>query len=187
MAHERAQIRARVVAFLNNATNAQCRVFRGRISPARRKELPYIVVSTPSDDVDVSESRLRNPREYLRALTVIVEAHAEERGGVGIDDILDDLAYQIEVALADPFWSDETENAVEVEDAILAATDIEFDDEATRKLGRVKLTYSASYKTLRPVPPSDDSLDDFERFQSTYNLGNEVDPGDEAIDEVEIP
>jgi hypothetical protein len=181
MAHERAEIRDKVRALIDNATDARCFVYKGRVSPTRRNRLPYVLVQTPGEGTDEDEAKSSAPRRSMRNLTVVIEAEAEESGGRKIDDIIDDLALQIENAVSDPYLDGTAFNSW------LSSSDIEISDESTRVTGKLTLTYTVQYEAYRPATPSDASLDDFNRFGSTYNLSNETDPGDVAEDLTEIP
>ncbi len=175
MTHQRKTIRSAVRSAVDGATAADDRVFPTRVDPYRLKTLPAIGIYGLEESVD-DDSAETYPRELTRRLSLVIEGWV----AVGAtpepsDDLLDDLAEQIEAAMdADRFFGGAAA------DSILTDTTMERHTIGDRDMAMVALVYRITYRTDALLVPT---LDDFETVEATYNLGNEVDPGDEAVDD----
>lgn len=177
MAHPRQLIRYAIRAALLAAdTAAEDRIYKTRVLPLRRTQLPAISIYTLEESV-AGDSAQTAPRELTRTAPVVIEAWIANQAGIDLDDAMDDLALEIETAMhADPYLGDTAG------DSILADTVLEVIEQGDRKLGLVSLTYDVTYRTLAPEAPSLDELDDFLSMQATHNLGGDVHEDDQAID-----
>lgn len=176
--HQRTIVRQAIVAALTGATAAEARVYPTRILPLRKLELPAIAVYTLEESVD-GESVNTAPRELTREAPVVIEALVAAVPGANVDDALDDLALEIETAMhADPYLGGEAA------DSILDGTTMEVIEDGERMMGLVTLTYSVTYRTLAPEAPG--NVADFLRVKSTENLGGDVHPDAQAVDEFDV-
>lgn len=150
MPHPRQVIRHAVVAQLVGKTAAGTRVFPARRIPFQRVELPALAVYVPTESVDV-QSRATAPRELDRRAQVVVEAMAQQAGDV--DDVLDEIAFQVENAL----HADWTLGGV-ASDLLLTATETEVLDDGKQLIGVVRLEFEVRYYS-EAVPAA--TLDDF--------------------------
>jgi len=80
-----------------------------------------------------------------RDLTVMVEGYA--RGSSNIDDTLDTISAEVEVAIA----GDPTCNDLAI-DTFLSSTEIEYDGEGDQPIGAVRMSWSVNYETKTTVP-----------------------------------
>lgn len=144
--HQRQTIREAVVAQLVNKTDAAERVFATRQVPWQRTELPGISVYALEEEVDAGASLLppfgsgeaRILSRNLQLAVVAIVSLTEK-----VDDALDAIALEIETAIdAAPSFG-----VAAVKDSVLAATEIEIVEEATRPVGVVRLTYNVEYHT----------------------------------------
>lgn len=141
MAHPRKLIRHAIVGLLTNATSAGTRVSATRVDPHKKTELPALSVYTLSEPVDPA-SAITSPRELTREVKVEIAGWVAHSQALPVDDAMDDLAEQIELAMdADPYILgtagdsvlENTEMTVEAGDPLV---------------GIVTLTYSVTYRTF---------------------------------------
>lgn len=157
MAHQRELIRHAVVTLLTGAnTAAGSRVVGTRVEPHQQRLLPAISVYTLSESVD-QDSALRSPIELTRELKLEITAWVAHADAFPVDDAMDDLAEQIEAAMASDYYIAGT-----VADQILESTEmqvVEDDGRSDPLVGIVTLTYAITYRTV----PADMGvgLDDF--------------------------
>lgn len=154
--HARQAIRQAVIARLvgdapTYRTVARDRVFSTRREPLRHHELPAISVYVDSEVVD-EDSADTAPRELKRTATVAIEGWVQYREAV--DDVLDDLALEIETAM------DGDQNlAGTAFDSVLTLTEVGVRLEGERPLACVHLEYAVTYHTqpqlAEPVDPFD--------------------------------
>jgi hypothetical protein len=175
MAHPRALIRQAAVAQLIAAsTAAGSRVEATREIPYRRSNEPAIGVYTPDEATD-TDTRTA-PRELTRDLRLVIEAVIVGVGGV--DDALDDLAGQIEAAID----ADDTLSGTAAETKS-PQTETEVMEESGKRVGLLRITYTATYYTFAPLTVS--APDAFLSASLKHNLNGEVNPADQAEDIVE--
>lgn len=96
--HLRRSVRDAVVQALTGLQATGNRVYSSRVYPVDDASLPALLVSTSRDVV--TGSSLSIPRTFER--TVIVDVIAVAKAISDIDDILDEICRQVEVALAMP-------------------------------------------------------------------------------------
>lgn len=178
--HERAAIRKAVVSALVGrapafATSARDRVTSSRQAPIREAELPTINVYVDGetvDDVTASDS----PRELTRTVVLVVEGWAGATAD--LDDVLDDLALEIERAVdADPFLGDTAA------DSVLTNTEIGLKIDGSRPLGCVHLEFAITYRTPQRVA---EATDDFLRADVQHGAADAA-PEDRAHDLITLP
>lgn len=135
--HQRKVIRDAVVAqLIHSVTQANERVFPNRVSSTWRQELPAIYVFSISEAAQTLH--VSTPPQLYRTLTLAVQALA--KGVTGIDDKLDDLADEIEAAMA----SDETFGG-NAQQSTLTSTEVDIDETAETPLGVIRLSYEVKY------------------------------------------
>lgn len=179
MAHQRQLIREAARAQLLGKTAAGARVAETRMSPWRRPELPAISVYSLEEAVDAG-SKLTAPRELTRNLQLAVVAGVE--GGANVDDAMDSIAEEIERALhADPYLGDTCG------DLVLASTELGIDEDGTRPIGYVRLTFAVTYRTWAPDAADATLPADFATAHIETSLGGTAAPADRAVDDVAVP
>lgn len=142
MAHYRQTIRDAVAAVLSGQTEAGTNVFTSRARPVleilQKREM---VLSVYTAD----EESERNGDSYLlqRQLTVSIEGMAG--GGDDLDDVLDDLAGEVEALIdADPMLGN-----LLSEELVLVGTTSEITARGNQQVGAFKMDYSCAYLTDR--------------------------------------
>lgn len=157
--HPRKRIRDAVVATLKERTSAGTRVDTTRLDPYPRNELPGISVYTPDEQVDPNVESA--PRELLRVVRVAIAGFVAGSRSFPLDDAMDALAEEIEVAMdGDRFLSGAAY------DAVLESTDMATLGEGDPRIGIVTLTYSVEYHTT----PAAGTEDDFQRAGATTQM-----------------
>jgi hypothetical protein len=159
--HPRKAIRHAVVDLLIGATSAGSRVVGTRIDPNRKTQLPAISVYTLHDPVRPAPERIE-PRELTRDVKVEIAGWVAHRDVLSVDDAMDDLAEQIELAMdSDRYLSGAAGESV------LEGTEMEVVEQDGRSdplVGIVVLTYSVTYRTM----PSTGTFDDFLTATAVY-------------------
>jgi len=143
--HLRQQIREKIGTILTGLTTTGSNVFQSRVYPQEESKLPCLLIYTLSDSVDVSS--FGNGRILERELTVMIEALA--MGTTNLDDTLDTIAKEIEVAM-----SADLSLGNLVIDSKLLDTKIQYDRESSQKVGFMTMTYIALYRNLETSPTS---------------------------------
>ncbi|HEX7127296.1 MAG TPA: hypothetical protein VF406_16180 [Thermodesulfobacteriota bacterium] len=94
MAHQRAAIRAAVMAALNGKTTAEGRVYEHALDPLPSEARPALVVRTG----DETAEPLAMGRD-LRTIPLAIEAHARGKTPAALEAALDALAEEVETAM----------------------------------------------------------------------------------------
>jgi hypothetical protein len=163
-------IRAAAVDMLLGQTDAGARVHRTRSLPVRKTPLPAISIYTLEESV-TPESIDTAPRELTRELPLLIEGWVRAENADNADDVMDELAFQIEAAMhADPYLRD---TAAE---SILDSTVMEVIEDGDRVMGLIVLTYAVTYRTLAPEAPT--NLDEFLTAPTKYRIPGTTDAND---------
>ena len=142
MAHARTQIRQALVTRLSGLTTTDNRVEANRIYEVQDASLPALNIIVDAEDVerDTMGGILR------RSATIVVEGYA--RASDNIDDVLDQIATEVEIAIAgDPLLGALLSDPMDV-----VGIDIDLDAEAKSPAGRISMQYAAAYRTARTDP-----------------------------------
>jgi hypothetical protein len=147
MSHVREQIRDAVVSAVTYLDLTARRVFRTRVYPMDRESLPGLCVYTSSESIEPNTiGGLKSVSAYLRTLSVNIEAYA--KASVDLDNTLDDIAVEVETAMAE----DSTLNGL-VEDVILTSTEIDImGGDSEQPVGVLRLSYDIIYRTTLADP-----------------------------------
>jgi hypothetical protein len=174
--HQRKIIRDAVQALLKGKTGAEDRVFKSRIVPFTRLQLPAITVYARSEPVDPDSARSA-PRVLQRNLHLVIEVADELTEG--IDDALDALCLEIEQVMdPDPTFGD-TAN-----DSILANTEIEISEDGKRPIGVAVMTYAVTYFTDAP-DERDLVRDDLKTVDAKTELAGVSDPAEDLLERLD--
>jgi hypothetical protein len=139
--HPRETIRKAVVALLVAAkTDAGSSVFPTREVPWRNVELPGIAVYSLEETSEQSHPQAELVRHVVLAI------HAVVRLSEAVDDALDALSQQIEIAMA----ADPTIGRIAFM-STLVGTEISVDESTARPVGAVRLAYDVRYHTTPTV------------------------------------
>lgn len=182
MSATRKAIRHAITDVLLGNTDAGANVFPSRILPVWATELPYIAVYTRDETAEIFNE---SPRELKRVVSVAIEIGG--RADESLDDVLDDLAQQVERIMSENQTLGDVASNV-----LLTRTDIALADEGQQKHGGCVMTYEVTYYTLDvsegvegPGVPDANVLTPFETADTQYK----VPPFDRvsAEDEISLP
>lgn len=132
MPHARQQIREACAALVTGLATTGSRVFQSRMRPA--DQLPCLLVT--ANDESVAPGSIGNL--YERELQLVIRAFA--KGSATLDDTLDQIAQEVEAAMA------------AYQRAQLDKVEVDFDDELEKPVGSIALTYRVSYFTAAGDP-----------------------------------
>lgn len=138
-AHVRRQLREAVAAAVTGLTTTGARVFQTRHYPLGDADLPCLLVSTTREEADYVQ--LDNALERIEFVEVIGVA----KEAADLDDKLDLIAQEVEVALTNPV----TVSGVTVRVDYKGADD-EFDAFTDKPVGAVRLRFEARLWTSAP-------------------------------------
>lgn len=143
MSHIRKQLRDAVITRLTGLTSTGANVFPGRIYPIGSDKMPGLLVYT-NDEVSAPITS-GNPRRYERTVTLEVQALVQVTDSY--EDDLDEIAVEIEEAVADDLgWGGIAE------DTRLVMTEKEFSAEAKISTARMTLKFEIDYQNLEGAP-----------------------------------
>jgi len=173
MAHPRKLIRQAAKALLSGTTAAGARVEASRTNPIKHTQLPSIGIYTESDTVDWEHEGIEEKHD----LELKIAGWVVNTSAVPGDDAMDDLAEQIESAMAsDRFLG----GAAGGQGVLLQGTEttILADGGADPLIGRVVLTYAATYFQ---IPGATVPTDEFLRTNATTQIAGAGD--DNTVDD----
>lgn len=131
MSHSRTQLREQMASLLTGLATTGARVYQSRMRPA--DGLPCLLVTT--NDEDITPGNIHG--WYERRVSLQVRGFA--KGGTTLDDTLDQIALEVETALAGSR-------------AELDRIEVDFDDELEQPVGVITLTYQMTYFTAASDP-----------------------------------
>jgi len=142
--HVRRQIREAVGTVLTGLSTTGARVFQSRAYPLEQTDLPGLLISTASESVEYID--IAAPATQQRTLTVRVDALA--KATADLDDVLDGICKEVEVALASPGAT----LAALAKSIMLAAVDVEVDASGAQPIGRASMEYRLVYFVYETAP-----------------------------------
>ena len=142
--HLRRQIREGIATAITGLTTTGSRVFQSRVYPLEVADLPGLLVRSASESVEVMT--IHSPRLQQRTLNVEVVAVA--RVVSDLDDVLDGICKEVEIALSMPV------SALSgiAKNATLTGTEIELQGGSDRPVGTATMTYVIEYFTFENAP-----------------------------------
>jgi len=185
----RKNIRKKVVEILKGQTAVGNKVFPNASTVIAEELLPVILIYPRSESASKYATA---PRELERDLDLAIEIIAkgpetDEKGNPpegkkSLEDILDDIAEQIECELS----RDDTLQGT-VDDSILTNIEFEFEGTGGLPIGSARLTYALTYFTMSPRSvDKQGGLADFKTAEVEHNIGDDPDTR-EAKDTIVIP
>jgi hypothetical protein len=142
--HLRRQIREAVATAVTGLTTTGTRVFQSRVYPLEAADLPCLLVRTEGDTSEVQS--IHAPSPLMRTLSVRIIAIA--RATSDLDDTLDEICRQVEVALAMPCSA----LSALAETIALESTTIEMSGNAEQPTGSATLQYQVVYFAAENAP-----------------------------------
>ena len=140
--HLHKQIRGAVVAKLTGLTTSGSRVYANRLAPLPDTTLPSLTITL--DDETSEGLTVHQPQAQERTLTLSVSAMA--KASAGLDDTLDLMSKEVEVALS----SGITIGGVHLD---VLYTGMQFDDEQLDKpVGVKRMTFSIIFTAMNNAP-----------------------------------
>ena len=149
MAHVRQQIREAIGTACTGLSTTGARVYQARVYPLATANLPGLAIYTNSETSEEAEvggaSRL-----LMRLLEVKIDGYSKKTSG--LDDELDTITAEVEVALMD----NATVQAL-VANLFISETSISFANEGDRPIGCASMTWNCVYLTEANDPQTSKS------------------------------
>lgn len=142
--HLRRQIREAIATAVTGLATTAARVYQSRVYPLQNAELPGLLVYTESE---VSERRTA-PAPGLMERRVRVVVRGVTKAVADLDDTLDQICKEVEVALAMPCAA----LAGIAKSITLLATELELAGEGEKPTGQAALTYEVVYLAAENAP-----------------------------------
>lgn len=144
MAHVRTQLRTALATLLLGLATTADRVFKSRVTPFQRQELPALSVAV--EEEEISLGTVTTAVQISRRVTARITGHAGLADGV--DDELDQIALEVEQKIA----TDDTLGGLINEPLLLTGIEAERSGEGDVPVGRITLTYATTYETTTAAP-----------------------------------
>lgn len=172
MTHPRTQLRALFVARLIDATDAEERVFSGRLIPIEEPQLPAIVIHTR--DQELITARSVSGWDGYEQRRCIVSAVCVAQSFDDIDEVLDTMAAQVEARLQN--WTIPGFESAEIEPHTTDSDDPDFEGSLTT--GATTLRFPVTYYTPFRVGPNPYSAGDDDSLEHSGSYpGGQITPG----------
>lgn len=139
--HARQQLRTALVTRVTGLTTTGPRVFASRMFPMAADSMPGLIVYTNDESSD--DGSLGIPRLQHRTVSLSIEGYAKAANG--LDDLLDQIAKEVETAIsADPLLGGKARDC--------AIADTAFDlGAADQNIGVIRMRYVAKYNVKEGV------------------------------------
>lgn len=145
MSHVRAQLRAAVRAQLNGLPTTADRVLLGRFRALAADHLPTLLVYT--DDEETRRTSMGSPARQERPVTLLVEIRAKGVDSADLQDLLDQVAAEVEPRILD----NPTFGGLAT-DTELFKTRTRLEDRGERIDGGLRLEFRVTYETAEGRP-----------------------------------
>jgi len=143
--HLRRQIRDAVATAITGLATTGARVFPSRVYPLETEgDLPGLLVFTLAE----SSSRSTLPAPGLMQRTVRLQVVAVAEATADLDDALDQICKEVEIALAMPCAA----LAGIAKTITLTSTDVELKGTSSRPVGQAAMTYEVVYLAAENAP-----------------------------------
>jgi hypothetical protein len=140
MGHVRQQLRESVATAVTGLTDTGTRVFQSRLYPLQTKDLPCLIVTTEGDSIEYLT--VNSPATLERETIVRIKAIARET--TDLDDKLDDICQQVEVAISNTSLIAKSINFI--------GTEMDESAVGEKPVGTATLTYAMKVYTLENAP-----------------------------------
>ena len=141
--HLRRQIREAVATAVTGLATTSTRVFQSRVYPLEANDLPCLMIRTISESSE--PATIHGPRELYRVLSVEIDAIA--KAVADLDDTLDQICKEVEIAMA----ADLTLGG-KCKSVTLTNTTIELSGSSEVPTGRAAMTFDVDYYVLENAP-----------------------------------
>lgn len=140
--HLHTQIRGAIVTALTGLATSGTRVYANRLMRLAGDFSPTLIITL--DEERAEAMTIHGPTVYQRVLSLVVAAYAKE--SAGLDDTLDQMAKEVETALAAGV-------AVDGQTLDLIYAGMSFDDELGDKpVGVRRMSFDCAFTTLASAP-----------------------------------
>lgn len=175
VSHPRTAIRKKAVELLMGNTGVGASVYVSRVAPFIvndwDNQLPAISVYTMDEAGEIHNAA---PREYRRTVQLAVEIQGE--ADEALDDVLDEIARQVELILLRDDTLDGTAS-----DLRYSQTQMVLREQGKTVIGACRIIFDADYLDEQPGPDFNETLDDLATVHTDYSLaGEQDDPADRA-------
>lgn len=145
--HVRKQIRSAVVTALTGLATTGSRVYPSRVYPLAKAKLPGLLVYTPDEGSARENTSMGEVPELMRDL--IVQVHGIVRISANLEDEMDDLAQEVEVALD---TLDDISGLVKNYHGLQGTISTLSAEEADHPYGAIALEFLYTYRTASGQP-----------------------------------
>lgn len=142
--HLRRQIREAVGTAVTGLTTTGSRVFQSRVYPAQSSDLPCLLVASKSETVEVLS--IHYPRSLQRTLQLEIIAVA--KATADLDDTLDGICKEVEIALANPVSG----LASLARTITMVSTEMDYRGTAEKPVGSATMLYEVDYFAVENAP-----------------------------------
>ena len=149
MSHVRQQIREAIGTACTSLTTTAARVFQARVYPLATADLPGLAIYTNAETSEEAEVG-GAARLLMRMLEVKIDGYSRRTSG--LDDELDTICAEVEVAIMDNSTVQEL-----VGNIYLSETSISFANEGDRPIGCASMTWNCVYFTEANDPQTSKS------------------------------
>jgi hypothetical protein len=149
MSHVRQQIREAIGTACTSLTTTAARVFQARVYPLATADLPGLAIYTNSETSEEAEVG-GAARLLMRTLEIKIDGYSRKTSG--LDDELDTICSEVEVAIMDDSTVQEL-----VGNIYLSETSISFANEGDRPIGCASMTWNCVYFTEANDPQTSKS------------------------------
>jgi hypothetical protein len=149
MSHVRQQIREAIGTACTSLTTTAARVFQARVYPLATADLPGLAIYTNAETSEEAEVG-GAARLLMRMLEVKIDGYSRRTSG--LDDELDTICAEVEVAIMDNSTVQEL-----VGNIYLSETSISFANEGDRPIGCASMTWNCVYLTEANDPQTSKS------------------------------
>lgn len=139
--HVRQQLREAVATVVTGLTTTSTRVFQSRVYPLQTSELPCLVITTDGDKVE--NLTVHNPVQQQRETQVRIEAYA--RATSNLDDTLDTICKEVEIAIANASSST-------VKGSFYIGAQLDTEVLGDQPIGKATMLFSKSLYTVSNAP-----------------------------------
>ena len=139
MSHVRKQIRDNIVTTVTGLATTGSNVYQSRVYPISAGSLPALTVYTKSESSEYLT--LAYPRSVERTMTIAVQAYCQ--GATGYDNTLDQIAVEIEEAIA----ADVTRGNI-AKDTRVVEFDSDYSGDPDQPVASATITIEVDYVTL---------------------------------------
>lgn len=144
MAHVRTQIRTAVAALLTGLATTGANIKAGRVNAVPQDECPALSIFVDEEAIDLGNSSA--PMQLARTASVRVRCHSALLDG--LDDELDQMALEVEEALA----GDDTLSGLLNEPLRPVGIEVDRTGQGEKPIGELTLTFAANYETTNAAP-----------------------------------